>query len=85
MAKKPIVIEKETLESLKRLRGAQQNLHLEVGGLEAHKSKLLGEFHKVTAELTGLMVSLEEKHGKGSVNLDTGEFTLEEPPKDANS
>lgn len=85
MAKKPIIIEKEALETLKRLRGAQQNLQLEVGGIEAHKSKLLGEFHKVTAELTSAMVSLEEKHGKGTVNLDSGEFTLEEPPKDANS
>jgi hypothetical protein len=85
MAKKPIIIEKEALETLKRLRGAQQNLQLEVGGIEAHKSKLLGEFHKVTAELTAAMVSLEEKHGKGTVNLDSGEFTLEEPPKDANS
>lgn len=67
-----VKVDDKSLEELKNLRLSQQRLQIEVGAVEAHKATLVSEILKVADKISTLMTQLEEKHGKGNLNLETG-------------
>jgi hypothetical protein len=72
-----IQIDEKILNSIRQIRQKQSNIQLEVGALEAQKHLALHKLHQEGDELQAIMVELEKEHGKGSINLDTGELTLD--------
>ena len=70
----PILIEDKIIEQIKKVRIAQQNIQLDVGQLEAQKHLLLHKLHTEGDALQELRANIEAMHGKGNVNIDTGEF-----------
>jgi hypothetical protein len=72
-----IQIDEKILNSIRQIRQKQSNIQLEVGALEAQKHLALHKLHQEGDELQTIMVELEKEHGKGSINLDTGELTLD--------
>jgi hypothetical protein len=72
-----VQINEEILKSIREIRQKQSNIQLEVGALEAQKHLALHTLHQEGEKLQSIMVELEKEHGKGSINLDTGELTLD--------
>jgi hypothetical protein len=72
-----IQIDEKILNSIRQIRQKQSNIQLEVGALEAQKHLALHKLHQEGDELQTIMVELEKEHGKGTINLDTGELTLD--------
>jgi len=78
-----IKVDEDVLVELRTIRNSQQQLQLEIGGMEAHKSALITELMKLANTLKEKMTSLEEKYGKGNLSLDTGIITpLPETPEE---
>ena len=75
-AKKSIPIDAEIVEKLKKLRAEQQQDQLTVGMLSAQQFELTANMLGKGQEMRNIMKDLEDKHGKGSLNLDTGELEL---------
>lgn len=82
-----IKVDEEVLVELRTIRNSQQQLQLEIGGMEAHKSTLIAELMKLANTLKEKMTTLEEKYGKGNLSLDTGIITPlpEKPEENVNS
>ena len=74
--KKSIAIDTEIVEKLKKLRAEQQQDQLTVGMLSAQQFELTANMLGKGQEMRTIMKDLEDKHGKGSLNLDTGELEL---------
>ena len=74
---KSIPIDEKIVNKLKELRGEQQQAQLNIGMLEAQKFELTANLLGKGQEMRTIMKDLEEKHGKGSLNLDTGELELD--------
>jgi len=72
-----IQIDEKLLNNIRQIRQKQSNIQLEVGALEAQKHLALHKLHQEGDELQTIMVELEKEHGKGTINLDTGELTLD--------
>lgn len=72
-----IVIDEKILNSIRQIRQLQSNMQLEIGALEAQKHLALHRLYEEGEKLQGIMIELEKEHGKGSINLDTGELTLD--------
>ena len=72
-----VQINEEVLKSIREIRQKQSNIQLEIGALEAQKHLALHKLHQEGDDLQTIMVELEKEHGKGSINLDTGELTLD--------
>lgn len=71
-----IQLDENVLNSIRSIRQNQSNIQLEVGALEAQKHLLLHRLHEEGDSLQKIMVELEKEHGKGTINLETGELTL---------
>ena len=82
-----IKIDEEVLVELRTIRNSQQQLQLEIGGMEAHKTTLISELLKLAETLKDKMKTLEEKYGKGNLSLETGIITPlpEKPEENVNS
>lgn len=74
--KKSIAIDTELVEKLRKLRAEQQQDQLTVGMLSAQQFELTANMLGKGQEMRTIMKDLEDKHGKGSLNLDTGELEL---------
>lgn len=74
---KSIPIDEKIVNKLKELRGEQQQAQLNIGMLEAQKFELTANLLGKGQEMRAIMKDLEEKHGKGSLNLDTGNLELD--------
>ena len=74
---KSISIDEKIVNKLKELRGEQQQAQLNIGMLEAQKFELTANLLGKGQEMRTIMKGLEDKHGKGSLNLDTGELELD--------
>jgi len=72
-----IQIDEKILNSIRQIRQVQSNIQMEVGALEAQKHLSLHKLHEEGEKLQVIMIELEKEHGKGSINLDTGELTLD--------
>lgn len=78
-------ISEEKLSSARELRGKQQQIQMEIGALyvseqdlKARQSQLVEELRKSGEAVQELMNELAEEHGHGTLNLETGEFTVSE-------
>jgi len=75
-------LEEKELQELKQSIAKPNQIATEIGmRVIAYNSidKLVDAFNEASKEQQELMKSIEEKHGKGSLNIDTGEITpLEE-------
>lgn len=76
MSKETIIIEEDTLKSIKEIREVQTNIQIEVGGIEAQKHLLLHRLHEYGESLQKIMKDLQDELGEGSLDLETGEFVL---------
>jgi hypothetical protein len=72
-----IVIDEKIINNIRQIRELQSNIQLEIGALEAQKHLSLHRLHQESEALQSIMIEIEKEHGKGSINLDTGELTLE--------
>lgn len=70
-------VEKETLEIIKDIRLSQSKSQSEIGSLEIQKHLLLHDLHVMSDKLRSIMSDLEKKHGKGTLNLETGNLELD--------
>lgn len=80
---KSISIDEKIVNKLKELRGEQQQAQLNIGMLEAQKFELTANLLGKGQEMRTIMKDLEEKHGKGSLNLDTGNLELDTNESDS--
>lgn len=75
-------LEEKELQELKQSIAKPNQIATEIGmRVIAYNSidKLVDAFNEASKEQQELMKSIEDKHGKGSLNIDTGEITpLEE-------
>jgi len=71
-----VQIDEKILNQIRQIRTNQSNLQLEIGALEAQKHLALHRLHELGESLQSIMIELEKEHGKGSINLETGELTL---------
>ena len=67
-----VKVDDKSLEELRNLRLGQQRLQIEVGAVETHKAALVTEITKFADKISSIMRELEEKYGKGNLNLETG-------------
>ena len=65
---------KELQDQVSRINSAQ----LRLGGIESQKHTLVHGINAMQKEVQDMQVKLEEKYGKVSINITTGEIT-EEP------
>jgi|5_EtaG_2_1085323.scaffolds.fasta_scaffold101574_2 hypothetical protein len=72
-----VVIDEKILNQIKEIRRTQSNLQLEIGSLSVKKHLILHQLHEIGDNLQNIMKALEEQHGKGTLNLDTGEIKLD--------
>lgn len=75
-------VSEEQLQKAREIRGKQQGIQAELGGLyvsmkdiEVRQSQLIEELRNSGNEIQEMMNELREQYGEGSLNLETGEFT----------
>jgi hypothetical protein len=71
-------LEEKELQELKQSIAKPNQIATEIGlrYIAYHSlDKLVDAFSEASKEQQDLMKSIEEKHGKGSLNIDTGEIT----------
>jgi|LakMenEpi03Aug12_release.lakeMendotaPanAssembly.Ray.scaffolds.fasta_scaffold3708409_1 hypothetical protein len=75
------VLTQEEIESIKNLRSKLQDITYSLGQLEIQlmdinleKEKIKSIFTSIQKQEKELAEQLEEKYGKGTISLDTGEF-----------
>ena len=73
-------ITEEELKSVQEKVGKINQVQMQVGGLETQKHIALHQITNLQDELQVVQKTLEDKYGKVSVNLQTGEIT--EIPED---
>jgi hypothetical protein len=78
-------ISEDQLTKAREVRAKQQQIQMELGALyvsekdlAARQEALVTELRASGEEIQVLMKALSEEHGHGSLNLDTGEFTVQE-------
>tara|TARA_R100000951_G_scaffold97756_1_gene87494 strand:+ start:386 stop:661 length:276 start_codon:yes stop_codon:yes gene_type:complete len=73
-----IIIKKESLEIIKKIRFSQQKTQHDIGGLEAQKHEALHFLAECANEMKQEMAKIEKEFGKGTLDLETGVFAPEE-------
>jgi hypothetical protein len=78
-------VTEEQLGKAREIRNKQQQIQMELGGLyvsqedlKARQNQLVEELRKSGEEIQSLMNELAQEHGHGTLNLETGEFTVSE-------
>jgi hypothetical protein len=72
---------KELQDQVSRINSAQ----LRLGGIESQKHTLVHGINAMQKEVQDMQVKLEEKYGKVSINITTGEITEEPQDEQANT
>jgi uncharacterized protein with PIN domain len=75
------VLSKEEIDNLSSLQNQQDNFVIQLGQIEYQKNLLNQQKQKINQQIESfeqnqikLAKELEEKYGKGTVNLESGEF-----------
>lgn len=78
-------VSEEKLSKARELRGKQQQIQMDLGAfyvseqeLKARQAQLVEELRNSNDEIQALMNELAEEYGHGTLNLETGEFTVSE-------
>ena len=78
-------VSEEKLSKARELRGKQQQIQMDLGAfyvseqeLKARQAQLVEELRNSNDEIQALMNELAEEYGHGTLNLETGEFTVTE-------
>jgi len=78
-------VTEEQLGKAREVRNKQQQIQMELGALyvsqedmKNRQSQLVEELRKSGDEIQSLMNELAQEHGHGTLNLETGEFTVTE-------
>jgi hypothetical protein len=83
-----VKVEKITDEELKELQDQVSRINsaqLRLGGIESQKHTLVHGINAMQKEVQDMQVKLEEKYGKVSINITTGEITEEPQDEQANT
>ena len=72
---------KELQDQVSRINSAQ----LRLGGIESQKHTLVHGINAMQKEVQDMQLKLEEKYGKVSINITTGEITEEPQDEQANT
>lgn len=73
-----IKLQEEELQEIKETQTRITQLIYGLGQLEVQKTNILTELEQVQEKQSNLAKELQEKHGEGNINLETGELTLAE-------
>lgn len=80
-----IQVSEEKISKARQLRGKQQEIQMELGAfyvseqeLKSRQAQLVQELRNSNDEIQALMNELAEEYGHGTLNLETGEFTVSE-------
>lgn len=76
-----IKLQEEELQSIKETQTRITQLIYGLGQLEVQKTNILTELESVQEKQNKLAKELQDKHGEGNINLETGELTLTEAPE----
>lgn len=68
-------LEEKELKQLVEVINNINSLQGQIGGFEAEKYKLLHALTSATTDLSKLQQELEQKYGKVSINIQTGEIS----------
>jgi len=73
-----IKLQTEELQAIKETQNKITQLIYNLGQLEVQKTNILSQLEEIQLKQNGLAKELQEKHGEGNINLETGELTLTE-------
>lgn len=78
-------LSQEELDNLKKIQSDSSNLIFNLGQvdvqrslLEAQRDEILNKLADLQGEQNTLAKELQDKYGEGNINLETGEFIVEE-------
>ena len=77
-AKKAKDLASKELANLKEKVSNINSLQMQIGGLEAQKHELLHGISLATTEFQNVQKELQDKYGKVSINISTGEISEDE-------
>ena len=73
--KKTKTISEDQLKQLQETVNKQNQIQMQIGGLEGHKAGLISQLQLTVAELSKLQAALEEEFGSVNIDLKTGEIS----------
>ena len=73
-----IQLQEKELQEIKETQTKITQLIYGLGQLEVQKTNILTKLEQVQEKQNILAKELQEKHGEGNINLETGELTLKE-------
>ena len=76
-----IKLQEKELLAIKETQTRITQLIYGLGQLEVQKTNILTELESVQEKQNGLAKEIQDKHGEGNINLETGELTLTEAPE----
>ena len=74
-AKEVKSISKNQLKGLQDTVNKQNQIQMQIGGLEGHKAGLITQLQGVVKELSDLQAGLEKEYGSVNIDLQTGEIS----------
>ena len=74
-AKEVKSISKDQLKGLQDAVNKQNQIQMQIGGLEGHKAGLITQLQGVVKEMSGLQAELEKEYGSVNIDLQTGEIS----------
>jgi hypothetical protein len=74
-AKEVKSISKDQLKGLQDTVNKQNQIQMQIGGIEGHKAGLITQLQGVVKELSDLQAELEKEYGSVNIDLQTGEIS----------
>ena len=74
-AKEVKSISEDQLKGLQETVNKQNQIQMQIGGLEGHKAELIIQLQGVVKDLSGLQADLEKEFGSVNIDLQTGEIS----------
>ncbi len=65
-------VSKEQLKDLQEAVSKQNQIQMQIGGLEGHKAELIIQLQGAVKDLSGLQADLEKEFGSVNIDLQTG-------------